>query len=272
MLAKSAVTRAQAKEWSKFLLTLDSAACAADTLEEFWPLAVASLMRTKETVESLMADFADEADALRYNLKCANCRSEVSAATPYCSDFCRDLAAIVRYGRKANAEGRSNHPDFLEGFGISFIKVLKGGYSVKARRLTATQRSAIFARDAGICRLCGAKADQIDHISGDSSEANNLRAVCGPCNLKLAHAPDLDATPEENAAWRSNGIGLSQTLADRIGASNPLMACDDHKIWKLAEPKIRGARSRLVRERQEELDGEFEDVDDYLWHAMQKDD
>ena len=217
-------------------------------------------------------DPAREAGALRHSLKCANCNAEVSIASPYCSDFCRDLAGTVRYGRKATVEGRYEAPEVLEGFGTRFISLLKGGYPVKARALSAAQRSAVFERDGGKCRLCGARADQIDHISGHGPDPANLRAVCGPCNRRLAHTPNQHASPEEDAEWRSDAVDLCHELADRIGAPAALRACDDHLTWKSVEPGIRGARRRLVKERQEELEGEFEDVDGYLWHSMQKDD
>jgi hypothetical protein len=70
-------------------------------------------------------------------------------------------------------------------------------------------------------------------------------------------------------------------MAVRIGAPQPLHACDNHELWEKIEPKIRARRrAQFVRVRMDvpevdadELDdGDFEDVDGYLHDAMQKDD
>ena len=55
---------------------------------------------------------------------------------------------------------------------------------------TATWRAVrkqVLARDAGVCRLCGAKAEAVDHIipwreGGPWYELDNLRAICTACN------------------------------------------------------------------------------------------
>ena len=48
-------------------------------------------------------------------------------------------------------------------------------------------RAEVLRRDRGVCRLCGAKAQAVDHIlpwrdGGAWYDLENLRAVCTKCN------------------------------------------------------------------------------------------
>lgn len=52
-------------------------------------------------------------------------------------------------------------------------------------------RALVLARDGGVCQLCRAKADAVDHIvpwrqGGAWYDPENLRAVCTPCNTRRA--------------------------------------------------------------------------------------
>lgn len=54
-------------------------------------------------------------------------------------------------------------------------------------RAWRTMREVILARDQYACRLCGARAEHVDHITrvadGGTDHAANLRATCARCNL-----------------------------------------------------------------------------------------
>lgn len=58
-------------------------------------------------------------------------------------------------------------------------------------RISKQLRSAVFARDGGICQLCGRKVSWLfhcDHVKpvafGGSTILSNLRLSCATCNAK----------------------------------------------------------------------------------------
>lgn len=59
--------------------------------------------------------------------------------------------------------------------------------SDRSKRLPANWarlRLQVLRRDRYICYLCGAFADQVDHIApGDIHELWNLAAICKPCHM-----------------------------------------------------------------------------------------
>lgn len=209
------------------------------------------------------------------SLDCVSCDVELNEAAHsalYCSVHCQYLAGTVRYVRKKIAEGQVYRVDVQEGIGMRLIQGAGGGYPAKERKLSSKQRSAIFARDNHTCKLCGGKATDIDHIKGDSSDPSNLRALCGDCNTNAAveniRAISPDTDPEEFQRIEE----MYEHMAQRIAAPQPLRFCDDYVHWNKTQGAIRGARGKLMREARDEAESDFEDVDDYLFNAMQKDD
>jgi 5-methylcytosine-specific restriction endonuclease McrA len=206
------------------------------------------------------------------DLICVDCGKQVPEYGPYCGEFCQQLAGTVRYVRKAAGDGRLSTDACREGLEQRIIAQLKGGYPAKARFLTKAQRQTIFTRDDYQCQLCPNAATEIDHICGDSSDPSNLRALCGPCNRKLASAVRLNPSDQEREAAYEIAYCFIPRLALRIAAPLPLSACDNYERWRRAEPNLRSQRKRLRDILLLEEDDDFEDVDDYLWHSMQKDD
>ena len=160
---------------------------------------------------------------------CQNCDKKLPwdrtlRGTLFCSEKCRQTAEIVRYGRATLRDGRyKRDPLVRETIDIRIAIILGGGYPKKARMLSREQREAIFTRDGGRCRLCGAPATDIDHISGSSSDPENLQALCKPCNMAKARANFRPATLEEAAEGKA--------IWARITAKLPVRLCDDEKKW-----------------------------------------
>lgn len=61
----------------------------------------------------------------------------------------------------------------------------RSGYGPGWRKV----RLVVLARDGHVCRWCGARATQADHLvplaeGGDRLDLANLVASCGPCNAR----------------------------------------------------------------------------------------
>jgi hypothetical protein len=116
--------------------------------------------------------------------------------------------------------------------------ILAGGYHEVQRRVPPALRAQIFERDGGRCVLCGAPATQIDHIAGDATTPENLRAACGACNLGLAQAHLVPASPKKAA--------VADHLLERIFAPAPLFPRDDETAWPVTNVRLMaGRRDRL---------------------------
>lgn len=130
---------------------------------------------------------------------------------------------MIRYVRNKIAEGRADEPDVSEAIEMKMASVLGGGYPAKARQVSAQLGRATMERDSFTCRLCGAPATEIDHIAGSSNDPNNLRALCKPCNMKLAQAKFQPTDPA--------GQLMAAQIWHRIDANTPERLCDDEKSW-----------------------------------------
>ena len=266
--------------WARTLLRM-----AARRGEELAPA------NTADGEDARVEAFQSGLAMLRANLSCAVCGDDVSSASSiiYCGEFCQQSAATVRYARKAARGARGeDDADFVLGVGMLLVGLFKGGYPARARALGREEREAVFARDGGVCTLCGASAEQIDHVRGSSSDPDNLRAVCAPCNRMLALSMERRPTRSELADFLELARGICTALAERIAVPLPSRCCDDHERWRAAQSGLKTARRRkllgtaIVRKSRrtpvsdmddrDDPDGDFEDVDRYLYDAMQKDD
>src|SRR4051812_7559156 len=95
---------------------------------------------------------------------CFNCEGLFSEPKLYCSERCNQEAQYVRYARGVRKDGRFQQPDVQNALKIRLAHVLSGGYPERQRRLSAATRDAIKTRENGCCRICGAPANEIDHI------------------------------------------------------------------------------------------------------------
>ena len=212
---------------------------------------------------------------LHAELVCAECGRNVTSPSSviYCSERCGQTAGTARLVRKAVRTGRGETDEALVlGLGTRLISHFKGGYPARARGLSRTQREAVFLRDGRVCVLCGALADQVDHVRGNSGNSTNLRAVCAPCNRRLAMTMMAKPTRKQRDDSQRMAATICCDLAERVAAPVPIRCSDDDERWSAAEPGLRMARRKLLQERLEANKTAFEDVDGYLYDAMQKDD
>jgi hypothetical protein len=217
-------------------------------------------------------DIEDPADDLCRSFACVNCDREITErAAVFCDKYCTAFADTVRYARATIADGRIEDGDVQEVLGTKILMLAGGGYPKEERRLSRAKRHAIFERDGYKCQVCGVTATEIDHIRGNSDDPSNLRAICGPCNRDMAFGNARVITRKENPKEWNRLQKLHAEIALRIGATLPLRLCDD-AVWKEYWNGIFVERKRRLREIEDEDENGFEDTDDYLYDAIQKDD
>lgn len=190
-------------------------------------------------------DEDDERDAVETVATCYNCDAPLTLQQAmegklFCSEKCQQTAETVRYARRTLRDGRyQRDPLVRQAIHTRITLILGGGYPKKARALTDAQREAIFLRDGGRCRLCGAPATDIDHIKGSSPDPQNLQALCKPCNMAKAEANFRPATPEEAM--------VGKAIWHRIKVEQPSRLCDDeqkwNKVWRELASKQRKSAS-----------------------------
>lgn len=187
------------------------------------------------------------------NLECVNCGAGTEGGKLYCGELCGQIAGTVRYVRGRITDGRIWKPDIQSGIGIRLLMQNGGGYPVKERKLTKDLRQKILARDGGLCARCGKPANEVDHIKGSSCDEENLRAVCGRCNKKMAFDGFRLATSEEAEFIKS----MNSDIACRVAFSTSAKTCD-HEAWNKIWPSIRSARVKKWRELLARAENNFE--------------
>jgi len=158
----------------------------------------------------------------------------------YCDDRCRQVLKLVHYGRRAFRDGRIEDPLVMEAIQMRIAHILGGGYHQTARRLSPATRQAVLSRDGGLCQICGQPATDIDHIAGDSSDLDNLRALCRACNMGEAQAGFRPATEEMSREV--------DQLMERIEADVPIHARDNEQGWDLQYRQMRADQRALMRD------------------------
>lgn len=178
-----------------------------------------------------------------YVFACVNCDKLFSVFADdahkgsflFCSDLCQQEGQYVRAYRRYLENGAIARPDMQEAMQTRLAMILGGGYPVRERRLARSARDAAFARDGGVCRLCGAPAMDIDHIGkpidGDINHRDNLQALCKDCHRKKTadsfRVVTLESDPDE---WRRCEAKFLALMA-RVEAPIPLRPCDDEENW-----------------------------------------
>jgi hypothetical protein len=187
-------------------------------------------------------------------LSCLNCGGPLSDPQRpylYCSELCRQEAKYVRYKRAKTREGIVDRPDIKAALDTQLAFIMGGGYPEAVRRLTKIQREAVFARDGGRCRLCGAPATQIDHIGagpdGDINHPDNLRLLCERCHeektARSFREVTLESDPEE--WWRCQFKFME--LEQRVHTKKPARLCDDEQHWQKAWQGIARERAAIIK-------------------------
>ena len=166
---------------------------------------------------------------------CANCGNLCPARGPYCGAFCKAEAEFVRLCRSwLRDPARRADPNYAYVLQVrlAFLhsEYLGRGrvYDEKARYLSAGQKAAIRERDGGRCVQCGKPGAEVDHITGSSSDPDNLQLLCPDCHhAKTRQAMTAITDPADLAAL---GI-LHQDLAGRADQPLPGRACDNEQSW-----------------------------------------
>ena len=176
---------------------------------------------------------------------CANCMEPLDSDIEplFCSTWCSEISAGVRYMRGVFRDGRIDDPDVMRAVQTRNAFLLIGGYGALDRDLQPSVRAQVKARDNGQCRECEAPAAEIDHISGSSGELENLQLLCGDCHrAKTAECMGV-ASPEQQALLHALVVG-------RVWPEVPQLLGDDEVHWKSSWRGHKTARkSRLLSTR-----------------------
>ena len=173
-----------------------------------------------------------------YPFHCANCSATFEDVKLFCSQLCADEAGWVRYARRCMAGGRDRDPRVQGAITIQLAHILGGGYDKRARQLPESLRRSIIQRDLGKCRACGRPGEEIDHISGSSSDPGNLQLLCDTCHNKKTVASFKRITKESHPEeWAK-----AQWLRKRAAAPEPLLLCDSANWDNLQKDLMRSRR------------------------------
>lgn len=168
---------------------------------------------------------------------CANCLEELSLDIQglYCSTWCQEIAAHVRYLRRVFRDGRFQDPDVQLAIRTKNAFLLIGGYRSLGRHLTSQVRAQIRLRDGGLCQLCGKPGVEVDHIAGNSNDPANLQLLCLDCH----HAK----TAENFVPADEEGRALLMSMMDaRVAPDEPRMLADDETSWNGTWRALQAAR------------------------------
>lgn len=170
---------------------------------------------------------------------CANCLTELplDAQGLYCSTWCQEVAAHVRYMRRVFRDGRIADPDVQLAIQTKNAFLLIGGYRSLGRNLTPRIRTEVRERDGGKCQQCGRPGIEVDHIAGSSDELDNLQLLCLDCHHAKTAENMVPAGPEERESLR----GLFET---RVVPDEPQLLADDEIGWNSIWRSLQAARKQ----------------------------
>jgi hypothetical protein len=179
---------------------------------------------------------------------CANCLSPLLEETEalFCSEWCKEAAATIRYLRGTYRDGRMDDPDVKEAIDIRIAFMMSGSYGALGRTLTPTLRAEVKERDGGVCQSCGKPGAEIDHISGSSADATNLQLLCTECHRIKTMESMVPAPAEEKAV-------IAQLFMVRVFPNAPQLLADAELEWK-------NLWSGLKKERRQRLKDEIESL------------
>lgn len=161
---------------------------------------------------------------------CANCLTPLTEDIIglWCSSWCNDVNAKVRYWRKVERDGRIEDPIIRDQLRMNLAFLLIGGYRALGRRPSAAVRKEVIERDNGRCRSCGKPATDLDHIDGNSDDPSNLQMLCRRCHRDKTLAA-LSAGNEVDVESRALLIALA---VSRVNPNQPRLLADDETQWE----------------------------------------
>ncbi|MDQ4212528.1 HNH endonuclease [Microbacterium sp. ASV81] len=157
---------------------------------------------------------------------CANCLTALplDAQGLYCSTWCQEIAAQVRYLRRVFRDGRIHDPDVQLAVQTKNAFLLVGGYRSLGRNLTPRLRAEIRLRDNGRCQQCGKPGVEVDHIAGSADDADNLQLLCLDCHHAKTAEHMVPASDESRALL----VGMMDA---RVAPPEPQLLADDENAW-----------------------------------------
>jgi len=184
---------------------------------------------------------------------CANCLVELPELEDalFCSSWCSEIAGQVRCMRGVFRDGRISDPAVMEAIGTRNAFLLIGGYHALGRQMNARTREQVVNRAGGKCQSCGQDGTEVDHISGNSNEADNLQLLCGACHREKT-AEQLRPASEESQAL------LMSLIAGRVWPDEPILLADDQEQWSTRWRALKS--SRLRRYIEDAREGGFDPV------------
>ncbi len=180
---------------------------------------------------------------------CLNCSKRISTLRPvklFCSDLCKDEADYVRYYRRCLADGRTDQEDVQFALRTKRAFFLSGGYDAKGRRLSSQIREAVIAKFKGRCALCGNAGVEIDHINGLSNVLSNLQLLCTSCHTQKTEAGFILITPDDPRYEELTN--KTNELNGRVHSKDPILDCDNDKIWNLKYRQLLNERKQQYYE------------------------
>ncbi|MBT9605750.1 HNH endonuclease signature motif containing protein [Microbacterium sp.] len=175
---------------------------------------------------------------------CANCLTElpIDIQGLYCSTWCQEVAAHVRYLRRVFRDGRFTDPDVQLAIHTKNAFLLVGGYRSLGRKLTPRLRAEVRVRDGGRCQQCGKAGAEVDHIQGNSDELENLQLLCLDCHHEKT-AQNL--VPASDNSKRL----LKALMKTRVQPGDPQLLTDDEQEWNGIWRRLQSERKERFNER-----------------------
>lgn len=125
-----------------------------------------------------------------------------------------------------------------------------GGYSERLRQIPQEIRQAVFERNKGLCRKCGAKGIQIDHICGNSNDMDNLQLLCVKCHNKKTRENFVVISQETHPdEWAKR-----EELISRVHSPQPAHLCDSSD-WTEFWRTVKKRRRELLKNNKKALEG-----------------
>lgn len=139
--------------------------------------------------------------------------------------------------RGAFRDGRMNDPAVKEAIGTRNAFLLIGGYRSLGRQVSPSVRAQVVDRAGGMCQACGQGGAEVDHISGNSNEVDNLQLLCGDCH-RTKTGQQLQPASDDNRAL------LVSLIVGRVMPDEPILLADDHEQWSVRWRELKTSRLR----------------------------
>jgi hypothetical protein len=178
--------------------------------------------------------------------RCANCDAQVpSRLALFCSERCRQIGELIRYGRRKLAEGSFDRPDIALAYKSRRSVLIKGFYDKRGRRVSDEERRELLARSKGRCEKCRKKfkPDGDSRFTVQHSRAEGggftLEAWCFGCNMIHARSVPIELADED--------VAFLLNFDFRVRSPEAVRPCDDENVWPIAYREIVAARPKPVR-------------------------